>query len=233
MKDFGYDVADYCDVDPIFGTLEDFDRLLKEAHALGLKVLIDLVPNHTSDQHPWFLESRSSRDNPKRDWYIWKDPGPDGGPPNNWQSFFGGPAWTLDEYTGQYYLHLFLPEQPDLNWQNPEVREAIHEAMRFWLRRGWMVFGWTCFGFWPRTPSSGTSRATPPGGQGFPIACATNTPTPRTSRKPTPTCGSCGISWMSSASPDRNGSWWGRSTSPSTAWCVTTGRGATFPSTSA
>ncbi|WP_135256736.1 alpha-amylase family glycosyl hydrolase [Thermus caldilimi] len=136
MKDFGYDVADYCQVDPIFGTLEDFDRLLKEAHALGIKVLIDLVPNHTSDQHPWFLESRGSRDNPKRNWYIWKDPAPGGGPPNNWQSFFGGPAWTLDERTGQYYLHLFLPEQPDLNWQNPEVREAIYEAMRFWLKRG-------------------------------------------------------------------------------------------------
>jgi alpha-glucosidase len=124
MKDFGYDVADYTEVDPIFGTLEDFKALLAEAHALGLRVLIDLVPNHTSDQHPWFLESRSSRDNPKRNWYVWADPGPDGGPPNNWQSFFGGPAWTLDEGTGQYYLHQFLPEQPDLNWRNPEVREA-------------------------------------------------------------------------------------------------------------
>ncbi|GAA5335943.1 MULTISPECIES: alpha-amylase family glycosyl hydrolase [Thermus] len=136
MKDFGYDVADYCDVDPIFGSLEDFDRLLQEAHALGLRVLIDLVPNHTSSEHPWFLESRASRESPKRDWYIWADPAPDGGPPNNWQSFFGGPAWTLDEGTGQYYLHLFLPEQPDLNWRNPEVREAMHEVMRFWLRRG-------------------------------------------------------------------------------------------------
>jgi len=136
MKDFGYDVADYCDVDPVFGTLQDFDRLLEEAHALGLKVLVDLVPNHTSSEHPWFLESRASRNSPKRDWYIWKDPAPAGGPPNNWQSFFGGPAWTLDEATGQYYLHLFLPEQPDLNWRNPEVREAIKEVMRFWLRRG-------------------------------------------------------------------------------------------------
>jgi alpha-glucosidase len=136
MKDFGYDVADYTEVDPIFGTLEDFKALLAEAHALGLRVLVDLVPNHTSDQHPWFLASRASRDNPKRNWYVWADPGPDGGPPNNWQSFFGGPAWTLDEGTGQYYLHQFLPEQPDLNWRNPEVREAIYEVMRFWLRLG-------------------------------------------------------------------------------------------------
>jgi len=136
MKDFGYDVADYCDVDPIFGTLEDFDELLAEAHRLGLKVIIDFVPNHTSDQHPWFLESRESRDNPKRDWYVWRDPAPDGGPPNNWQSFFGGPTWTLDKRTGQYYLHQFLPEQPDLNWRNPEVRQAMYEAMRFWLNKG-------------------------------------------------------------------------------------------------
>ncbi|GLV47627.1 oligo-1,6-glucosidase [Thermus sp. LT1-2-5] len=136
MKDFGYDVADYCDVDPIFGSLEDFDRLMAEAHALGIRVLIDLVPNHTSSEHPWFQESRASRNSPKRDWYVWADPAPGGGPPNNWQSFFGGPAWTLDEGTGQYYLHQFLPEQPDLNWRNPEVREAIYEVMRFWLRRG-------------------------------------------------------------------------------------------------
>ena len=136
MKDFGYDVADYCDVDPIFGTLEDFDELLAEAHRLGLKVIIDFVPNHTSDQHPWFLESRESRDNPKRDWYVWRDPAPDGGPPNNWQSFFGGPTWTLDKRTGQYYLHQFLPEQPDLNWRNPEVRQAMYEAIRFWLNKG-------------------------------------------------------------------------------------------------
>jgi len=136
MKDFGYDVADYCDVDPIFGTLRDFDELLAEAHRLGLKVIIDFVPNHTSDQHPWFLESRKSRDNPKRDWYVWRDPAPDGGPPNNWQAFFGGPAWTLDQRTGQYYLHQFLPEQPDLNWRNPKVRQAMYEAMRFWLNKG-------------------------------------------------------------------------------------------------
>lgn len=136
MKDFGYDVADYCDVDPMFGTLKDFDQLLEDTHKLGLKLVIDLVPNHTSDQHPWFKESRSSRDNPKRDWYVWRDPKPDGSPPNNWMAYFGGPSWTLDEKTGQYYLHQFLPEQPDLNWRNPEMKEAMFEAMRFWLRKG-------------------------------------------------------------------------------------------------
>jgi len=136
MKDFGYDVADYCSVDPMFGSLKDFDGLLSEAHQLGLKLVVDLVPNHTSDQHQWFKESRSSRDNPKRDWYVWRDPKPDGSPPNNWMAYFGGPSWTLDAKTGQYYLHQFLPEQPDLNWRNPEVREAIYEAMRFWLRKG-------------------------------------------------------------------------------------------------
>ncbi|MBF6596414.1 MAG: DUF3459 domain-containing protein [Thermaceae bacterium] len=136
MKDFGYDVADYCSVDPMFGSLKDFDGLLGEAHKLGLKLVVDLVPNHTSDQHQWFKESRSSRDNPKRDWYVWRDPKPDGSPPNNWMAYFGGPSWTLDAKTGQYYLHQFLPEQPDLNWRNPEVREAIYEAMRFWLRKG-------------------------------------------------------------------------------------------------
>ncbi len=136
MADFGYDVADYVDIAPIFGTLADFDQLLHSAHARGLKVLLDLVPNHSSDEHPWFVESRSSRDNGKRDWYIWRDPAPSGGPPNNWQSFFGGDAWTFDPATGQYYLHLFDTKQPDLNWRNPAVREAIYDAMRFWLERG-------------------------------------------------------------------------------------------------
>ena len=136
MKDFGYDVADFCDVDPIFGDLAAFDRLVEEAHRLGIRVLVDLVPNHTSDQHPWFIESRSSRDNPKRDWYIWRDGTPDE-PPNNWiGAFLGGPAWTWDEATGQWYLHLFLPEQPDLNWANPQVEEAMHGVVRFWLDRG-------------------------------------------------------------------------------------------------
>jgi alpha-glucosidase len=136
MKDFGYDVADYCGVDPIFGRLSDFDRLVEEAHARGLKLILDFVPNHTSDRHPWFVESRASRDNPKRDWYIWRDPKADGSPPNNWISNFGGPAWSFDAATGQYYYHAFLREQPDLNWRNPAVREAMHNVLRFWLDRG-------------------------------------------------------------------------------------------------
>jgi len=136
MADFGYDVADYCDVDPCFGTLADFDTLVAKAHALRLKVLLDFVPNHSSDQHPWFVESRASRDNPKRDWYIWRDPSPGGGPPNNWISDFGGPAWEYDAATGQYYGHAFLPEQPDLNWRNPAVRAAMYDVLRFWFDRG-------------------------------------------------------------------------------------------------
>lgn len=136
MRDFGYDVTDYCGIDPIFGSLEDCDRLLAEAHAHGLKVILDFVPNHTSDQHPWFAASRRSRADPKRDWYIWRDGAPGGGPPNNWISNFGGGAWTFDEPTGQYYYHAYLAEQPDLNWRNPQVAEAMHAALRFWLRRG-------------------------------------------------------------------------------------------------
>ncbi len=136
MADFGYDISDYCDIDPIFGTLADFDELLGEAHRRGLKVMLDFVPNHTSDQHPWFQESRSSRNNPKRDWYIWRDPGPGGGPPNNWLSNFGGGAWEWDEHTQQYYLHAFLKEQPDLNWRNPEVQQAMLDVLRFWHDRG-------------------------------------------------------------------------------------------------
>ena len=136
MADFGYDVSDYTDVDPLFGTLEDFDALLARAHDLRLKVIIDWVPNHTSDQHPWFVASRSSRDDPKRDWYLWRDARPDGSVPNNWLSFFGGSAWEWDEATQQYYLHSFLKEQPDLDWRNPAVREAMFEGVRFWLDRG-------------------------------------------------------------------------------------------------
>ena len=136
MADFGYDVADYCDVDPIFGTLADFDAMLAAAHERGLKVVIDWVPNHTSDQHPWFVASRSSRDDPKRDWYVWRDAKPDGSPPNNWASIFGGPAWEWDEATGQYYLHSFVKEQPDLDWRNPEVKSAMLDVLRFWLDRG-------------------------------------------------------------------------------------------------
>jgi alpha-glucosidase len=136
MADFGYDVADYRGVDPIFGTLADFGDLLAMAHAQGLRVLLDFVPNHTSFQHPWFIESRASRDNPKRDWYIWRDPSQDRGPPNNWISDFGGSAWEWDEATGQYYYHAFLKEQPDLNWRNPDVRTALYEVIRLWLDRG-------------------------------------------------------------------------------------------------
>jgi glycosidase len=136
MADFGYDVADYCDVDPLFGDLATFDRLVAEAHQRNIAVIIDFVPNHTSDQHPWFIESRSSRDNPKRDWYVWKDVRPDGLVPNNWLSVFGGPAWEWDEKTQQYYLHSFLKEQPDLNWRNPQVKAAMFDAVRFWLERG-------------------------------------------------------------------------------------------------
>ncbi|MBV8805247.1 MAG: DUF3459 domain-containing protein, partial [Sinobacteraceae bacterium] len=136
QHDFGYDITDYTGIDAIFGTLEDFDQLLAAAHDHGLKVLLDLVPNHTSDQHPWFHASRSSRADPKRDWYIWRDPRPGGGPPNNWLSQFGGSAWEFDTTTGQYYYHAFLREQPDLNWRNAKVREAVHDVMRFWLARG-------------------------------------------------------------------------------------------------
>jgi len=136
MHDFGYDVADYCGIHPIFGSLESFDRLVEEAHKQNLKVILDFVPNHTSIEHPWFAESRRSRANPKRDWYIWRDAAPDGDPPNNWISNFGGSAWSWDKTTGQYYYHAYLEEQPDLNWRNPEVRAAMHEVMRFWLRRG-------------------------------------------------------------------------------------------------
>lgn len=136
MCDFGYDVADYCDVDPVFGTLADFDALVQRAHALGLRVLIDQVYAHTSDQHAWFAESRSSRENPRADWYVWADARPDGSPPNNWQSVFGGPAWTWDARRGQYYLHNFLSEQPQLNCHLPEVQQALLDVARFWLDRG-------------------------------------------------------------------------------------------------
>jgi alpha-glucosidase len=136
MADFGYDISDYTGIDPIFGTLGDFDALLAAAHESGLKIILDLVPNHTSDQHPWFVESRRSRDNPKRDWYLWREPRADGSAPNNWMSEFGGSAWAWDAGTGQYYYHAFLAQQPDLNWRNPQVRRAIYDVMRFWLRRG-------------------------------------------------------------------------------------------------
>jgi alpha-glucosidase len=138
MADFGYDITDHRAVDPVFGTLADFDQLLGRAHDHGIRVVIDFVPNHTSDQHPWFAESRSGRDSPRRDWYVWADPGQDGGPPNNWLSAFPatGSAWTLDTRTGQYYLHSYTRSQPDLNWRNPQVRRAMTGVLRFWLDRG-------------------------------------------------------------------------------------------------
>ena len=138
MKDFGYDVADYRDIDPMFGTLADFDRMLAKAHRLGLKVIIDQVYSHSSDMHPWFTESRHSRDNPKADWYVWADPKADGTPPNNWLAIFGGPAWDWDTRRRQYYLHNFLKEQPDLNFHSSEVQDAIldTDTAAFWLDRG-------------------------------------------------------------------------------------------------
>ena len=136
QADYGYDVADYTGVDPIFGSLEDMDRLIEACHARGLRILLDLVACHTSEEHPWFAAARSSRSDPHRDWYIWADPAPGGGPPNNWTAVFGGSQWTLDEPSGQYYLHTFYPEQPQLNWRNRAVAEALHAAMRFWFERG-------------------------------------------------------------------------------------------------
>ncbi|WP_299821325.1 alpha-amylase family glycosyl hydrolase [uncultured Pontibacter sp.] len=136
MADFGYDISDYCGIHPLFGTMDDFDALLAEVHMRDLKLILDLVPNHTSDQHPWFLESKSSKDSPKRDWYIWKDAKEDGSEPNNWLSVFGGSGWEWDEQTQQYYYHAFLKEQPDLNWRNPEVQQAMFDVMRFWLDKG-------------------------------------------------------------------------------------------------
>jgi alpha-glucosidase len=136
MADFGYDVADYRGVNPLFGDLETLDHLVDQLHSRGLRIIIDLVPNHSSDQHPWFVQARASRDNPRREWYIWADPKPGGGPPNNWLSVFGGPAWEWEPNTGQYYLHSFLKEQPDLNWRNPELQEAMFDVVRYWLERG-------------------------------------------------------------------------------------------------
>lgn len=136
MADFGYDISNYTDIHPLFGAMADFRALVNEAHQRGIKVLLDFVPNHTSEEHPWFLESRSSRESPRRSWYVWRDPAPDGGPPNNWRSVFGGSAWEHHAATGQYYYHAFLKKQPDLNWRNPEVRRAMFDVLRFWLDEG-------------------------------------------------------------------------------------------------
>ena len=136
MADFGYDISDYCSIHPLFGNMKDFDLLLEDIHKRDMKLILDLVPNHSSNKHPWFLESRASRENPKRDWYIWKDAAPGGGPPNNWLSVFGGSAWEWDDETEQYYYHAFLKEQPDLNWRNPDLQQAMFDSMRFWLDKG-------------------------------------------------------------------------------------------------
>lgn len=165
MRDFGYDIADYCGVDPVFGTLADFDALLERAHALGLKVLIDQVYSHSSNAHAWFQESRASRTGPKADWYVWADAKADGSPPNNWQSVFGGPAWTWDARRGQYYLHNFLPDQPDLNLHNEAVRDALLDVARFWLERGVDGFRIDAINFAMHDPELRDNPPAPEGGK--------------------------------------------------------------------
>ncbi|MDP1912760.1 MAG: alpha glucosidase [Brevundimonas sp.] len=165
MKDFGYDVADYCDVDPVFGTLADFDRLIARAHALGLRIITDLVLAHTSDQHGWFKDSRQSRTNARAHWYVWADAKSDGSPPNNWQSVFAGPAWTWDARRGQYYMHNFLPEQPQLNLHSIEVQDALLDAARFWLDRGVDGFRFDAINFAMHDPGLRDNPPAPPGGK--------------------------------------------------------------------
>ena len=165
MKDFGYDVADYCDVDPVFGTLADFDALIAEAHRLNLRIITDLVFAHTSDQHAWFRESRQSRTNSRADWYVWADARPDGSPPSNWQSVFGGPAWTWDARRGQYYMHNFLPEQPQLNLHLPAVQDALLDVARFWLDRGVDGFRFDAINFSMHDPLLRDNPPLPPGGR--------------------------------------------------------------------
>ena len=174
MKDFGYDVSDYCDVDPMFGTLADFDTLVDRAHSLGLRVMIDLVLSHTSDQHPWFVESRQCRDNSRADWYVWADPKPDGGPPNNWLSIFGGPAWQWDARRLQYYLHNFLTSQPDLNFHTPAVQDAVLDATRFWLERGVDCFRLDTINFYFADKGLRDNPALPPEARNATIAPAVN-----------------------------------------------------------
>ena len=165
MCDFGYDVADYCGVDPVFGTLGDFDALVERAHQLNLKLIIDQVYSHSSDQHPWFQQSRSSRENANADWYVWADAKPDGSPPNNWQSVFGGPAWAWDARRGQYYLHNFLPEQPDLNLHNRTVQDALLDVARFWLERGVDGFRIDAINFAMHDPDLRDNPPAPAGGK--------------------------------------------------------------------
>lgn len=165
MKDFGYDVADYCDVDPIFGDLADFDALIDKAHRLGLRIIIDLVFSHTSEEHAWFRDSRQSRTGEHADWYVWADARPDGSPPSNWQSVFGGPAWTWDARRGQYYMHNFLPEQPQLNVHNPVVQEALLDVARFWLDRGVDGFRFDAINFSMHDPKLTDNPPLPAGGK--------------------------------------------------------------------
>ena len=165
MKDFGYDVADYCDVDPVFGTLADIDLLIEKAHSLGIKVITDLVFAHTSDQHAWFRDSRQSSSSSRADWYVWADPRPDGSPPNNWQSVFAGPAWTWDARRGQYYMHNFLPEQPQLNLHNIAVQDALLDVVRFWLDRGVDGFRFDAINFAMHDPLLRENPPLPPGGK--------------------------------------------------------------------
>jgi alpha-glucosidase len=174
MKDFGYDVSDYTDVDPLFGTLADFDALIAEAHRLGIRVIIDQVLSHTSEEHPWFKESRASRDNPKADWYVWADAKPDGTPPNNWLSIFGGPAWQWDTRRCQYYFHNFLVEQPDLNFHTPAVQDALLDACRFWLERGVDGFRLDTVNFYVHSQSLKDNPPAPPGDRNSPEAPAVN-----------------------------------------------------------
>nr|WP_200898786.1 alpha-glucosidase [Candidatus Rhodobacter lobularis] len=174
MLDFGYDVSDYCDVDQMFGTLSDFDQLIARAHELGLKVLIDLVLSHTSDRHDWFAESRRSRENARADWYVWADPKPDGTPPNNWLSIFGGPAWEWDGERMQYYLHNFLKEQPDLNLHNPAVQDALLGVVRFWLERGVDGFRLDTINFYFHDPELRDNPALSPEDRNASIAPAVN-----------------------------------------------------------
>ena len=169
QADNGYDISDYQDIDPAFGTMDDFNELIADVHSLGMKLVMDLVVNHTSDEHPWFIESRSSIDNPKRDWYYWRDPRPGfeggtpGAEPTNWGSFFSGPVWKYDPHTGQYYLHLFAEKQPDLNWENPEVRQAVYEMMRWWLDRGVEGFRMDVINLISKAPARSSPLGKPPG----------------------------------------------------------------------
>ncbi|KHF36878.1 Oligo-1,6-glucosidase [Paenibacillus sp. P1XP2] len=168
--DNGYDISDYKDIMEQFGTMEDFDELLREAHARGLKIMMDLVLNHTSDEHPWFIESRSSKDNPKRDFYIWRK-GKDGGPPNNWESYFSGSVWEYDDTTGEYYLHLYSKHQPDLNWENPDVVDCMHEMIEWWLKKGVDASAWTRSRISPRPSACRTGIIRITSRRSVPMTC--------------------------------------------------------------